>query len=319
MFARLDRRSLLRRSAVGLAIPTLAGVGLGLKQTNAQSSSASPVASPAAGAETGYAPVNGLQMYYEIHGGDQSGTPLILLHGGFGTIAHDFGPTLPTFARTRPTIGVEFQAHGHTADIDRPFTYEAFADDVAGVVAYLGLPQVDLFGFSTGGCVSFQLAIRHPEIVRKAVVASATYRRDGWYPEVLAAEEQMNAEGAAEFMKQAPFYQSWLDVAPNPDDWPNLVAKTGQLLLQDYDWSESIKTIAAPFLYIISDSDSVRPEHAVELFRLLDGGVPGDLVPLPKSQFAVLPGTPHSFVTERTDLLLPIIPPFLDAPMPEGQ
>jgi len=262
-----------------------------------------------------YASVNGLNMYYEIHG---TGKPLVLLHGGLATIDVLFGQLLPPLAQTRQVIAVELQAHGHTADIERPLSFELMADDIAALIKHLGLEQADLFGFSLGGGVALQTAIRHPEVVRKLVVVSAPCKRDGWYPEVLAGMASMNAE-AAEAMMGSPMHQAYVSVAPKPEDWSALVAKSGQLLRQDYDWSTAVASITAPTLIVVGDADSVRPAHAVELFGLLGGGkVDGAMGGLPHSQLAMLPGTTHFSILARTDLLLPIITPFLEAPMPKA-
>ncbi len=262
-----------------------------------------------------YASVNGLNMYYEIHG---TGKPLVLLHGGLATIDVLFGQLLPPLAQTRQVIAVELQAHGHTADIERPLSFELMADDIAALIKHLGLEQADLFGFSLGGGVALQTAIRHPEVVRKLVVVSAPSKRDGWYPEVLAGMASMNAE-AAEAMMGSPMHQAYVSVAPKPEDWSALVAKSGQLLRQDYDWSTAVASITAPTLIVVGDADSVRPAHAVELFGLLGGGkVDGATGGLPHSQLAMLPGTTHFSILARTDLLLPIITPFREAPMPKA-
>jgi len=262
-----------------------------------------------------YASVNGLNMYYEIHG---TGKPLVLLHGGLATIDVLFGQLLPPLAQTRQVIAVELLAHGHTAVIERPLSFELMADDIAALIKHLGLEQADLFGFSLGGGVALQTAIRHPEVVRKLVVVSAPCKRDGWYPEVLAGMASMNAE-AAEAMMGSPMHQAYVSVAPKPEDWSALVAKSGQLLRQDYDWSTAVASITAPTLIVVGDADSVRPAHAVELFGLLGGGkVDGAMGGLPHSQLAMLPGTTHFSILARTDLLLPIITPFLEAPMPKA-
>jgi len=259
-------------------------------------------------------------MYYEIHG---TGKPLVLLHGGLATIDMMFGQLLPPLAQTRQVIAVELQAHGHTADIERPLSFELMADDIAALIKHLGLEHADLFGYSLGGGVALQTAIRHPEVVRKLVVASAPYKRDGWYPEVLAGMASMNAE-AAEAMVGSPVHQAYVSVAPKPEDWSALVAKLGQLLRQDYDWSTAVAAIKAPTLLVIGDADSVRPAHTVEMFGLLGGGKAitsppervGAMGGLPNSQLAVLPGTTHFSILTRTDLLLPIITSFLNAPVP---
>ena len=172
-----------------------------------------------------HARVNGLDLYYEIHG---DGEPLILLHGGVGAIEM-FGEVLRLLAEGRRVIGVDLQAHGRTADIDRPMTFEAMADDVAALIKHLGLGESDVMGYSLGGGVALRTAIQHPEVVRKLVLVSTPFKRGGWYPEVLAGMEQMGPE-AAEPMKQTPMYQLYSGVAPRPEDWPVLLTKLGELL-----------------------------------------------------------------------------------------
>jgi pimeloyl-ACP methyl ester carboxylesterase len=264
-----------------------------------------------------YAEVNGLEMYYEIHG---TGQPLVLLHGAYMTI-DAMGEIVPALAETQQVIAVELQGHGRTADIDRPLTYEQMADDVAAFIGYLGIEKADVFGYSMGGGVAFQVAIRHPEVVRKLVVASASYTSDGMHSELLEMIPTITPEAFA----GSPIEEAYLRTAPNPDDFPTLVAKLKRLDMEPFAWPpEDIRGIAAPTLLIVGDSDAIRLEHAVELFRLLGGGVMGDLAGLPKTQLAVLPGTTHfvppgSGVLDRADWLLAMIPPFLDAPMPKVQ
>lgn len=268
-------------------------------------------------AHSGYAPVNGLNVYYEIHG--SGGQPLVLLHGGLGTIDAMFGQLLPPLAETRQVIGVELQAHGHTADSDRPLRYELMADDIAALITHLGLAHADILGYSLGGGVALQTAIRHPDVVRKLVLVSATYARNGWYSEVLAGMAAMNAE-AAQAMVASPIYAAYAGVAPRPENWPTLVAKLGQLLREDYDWSPDVAAMRAPTLIVVGDADSVRPAHAVELFGLLGGGkADGAMGGMPHSRLAVLPDTTHFTTLARTDLLLPMITVFLDAPLPDAQ
>jgi len=223
------------------------------------------------------------------------------------------GQLVPSLASTRQVIAVELQAHGHTADIDRPLTYEQMADDVAALIKHLGLERADVFGFSTGGNVTLQTAIRHPEVVRKLVVVSAPCKSDGEYPEI-------QAMGAA-FHPDAPFLSQMREVyvstAPRPQDWPRLVTKLRQLNTEHYDWTQDVAAIQAPTLIVIGDADTVRPAHAVELFELLGGGkAESAMGNLSKAQLAVLPATTHFTLLARTDLLTAIIPPFLDAPMP---
>jgi pimeloyl-ACP methyl ester carboxylesterase len=264
-----------------------------------------------------YAEVNGLRMYYEIHG---TGQPLVLLHGAYMTI-DAMGEVLPELARSRQVIAVELQGHGRTADVDRPLSYEQMADDTAALLRHLEIEEADVFGFSMGGGVALQVAIRHPEVVRKLVVASASYASDHMHAELL----EMIPSITPEVFAGSPIEEAYLQTAPNPDDFPTLVAKLKQLDMEPFAWpQEDIRGISAPTLLIVGDSDAIHLEHAVELFRLLGGGVMGDLAGLPKSQLAVLPGTTHfippgSGVLDRTDWLLAIVPPFLDAPTPEGQ
>jgi pimeloyl-ACP methyl ester carboxylesterase len=260
---------------------------------------------------SGYAPVNGLQMYYEIHG---SGRPLVLLHGAYMTI-ETMEPFLAPLAKTRHVIAVELQAHGRTADIDRPLTYEQMADDTAALIRHLGIENADVLGYSMGGAAAIQLAIRHPGLVRKVVVASAAYASDGAYPEMYAMIETITPE----LFAGSPWEAAYKRTAPNPDDFPTLVEKLKQLDLTPFNWpAGDIRAIAAPTLIIIGDSDATRPEHAVEMFRLLGGGVMGDLAGLPRAQLAIIPGTHHLGMLEHVDWYLPMVNAFLDAPLPEG-
>ena len=256
-------------------------------------------------------------MYYEIYG---TGHPLVVLHGAYMTI-ETMGEIVPSLAETRQVIAVELQGHGHTADIDRPLSYEQMADDVTALLAEISIEKADVFGYSMGGGVALQIAVRHPEVMRKLVVASASSTSDGMYPELLAMIPTITPEVFA----GSPIEEAYLRTALNPEDFPNLVAKLKQLDMEPYAWPpEDIRGIASPTLLIVGDSDAIRPEHAVELFRLLGGGVMGDLAGLPKSQLAVLPGTTHFVppgfaVLDRADWLLSMIGEFLDAPMPKGQ
>jgi len=262
-------------------------------------------------AQSGYAPVGELSMYYEVRG---HGAPLILLHGAYMTI-DTMGPLLPGLAATRQVIAVELQGHGRTADIDRPLTYEQMADDTAALVRHLEIERADVVGYSLGGGVALQMALRHPELVRKLVLASSGFASDGMPPEALAVFETITPE----LFAGTPIEEAYLRTAPNPGDFPKLVEKITQLDTTPFAWpEEDIRAIAAPTLIILGDSDGVRLDHAVELFKLRGGGVMGDLAGMPASQLAVLPGTSHfvppgSGLLDRADWLLAMIPPFLDA------
>jgi pimeloyl-ACP methyl ester carboxylesterase len=259
---------------------------------------------------TDYAPVNGLQMYYEIRG---TGQPLVVLHGAYMNLDM-MGELVTSLVATRQVIAVELQGHGRTADIvDRPITFEQMADDVAALIEYLELENVDIFGYSMGGSTALQVAIRHPELVRKLIITSATYNSEGWYPELHAMISSMSPE----FFIGTPVETEYTRLAPNPENFTLLVEKLIALDTAPQNWSaESIQGIESPALIIVGDSDQVRPEHAVDMFRLFDGGVPADLVGLPNSQLAVIPGATHLSVLSRINLLTPMINDFLDAAIP---
>ncbi|HYJ72736.1 MAG TPA: alpha/beta hydrolase [Actinomycetota bacterium] len=258
--------------------------------------------------DSGYAPVNGLQMYYEVHGGG-SGRPLVLLHGNLSTIGVDFGGIIPSLAKGRQVIGVEQQAHGHTADIDRPLSIQNWTGDTVALLRHLGIAQADLFGYSSGSAVAMQLTLDHPELVGRLVLASASYRLDGLHPGLLDNMSELKPEHLA----GTPFERDYARVAPNPGDWPRLIEKITQMDVGLPQWSaDEVRAIAAPTMLIIGDSDIVQPEHAVEMFRLLGGGVIGDLVGLPRARLAVLPGTTHVTLVQRTDWLSSMVGEFLD-------
>jgi pimeloyl-ACP methyl ester carboxylesterase len=258
----------------------------------------------------GYVSVHGLQMYYEIQG---AGQPLVLLHGAFSGIGTSFGGLIPELAKTRQVIAFELQGHGHTPDIDRPLTLEGMADDAAAGIQELGVQQADILGYSMGAGVALRLAIRHPEVVRKLILASVTYTMSGVHPGLMEGLGNMTPE----MMHGSPWHEEYLRIAPRPEDFPRLFAKKTRMDQQTKDIpAESIRAIQSPTLLIIGDSDLVRPEHIVEMFRLLGGGVFGDTpAGLPKSQLAILPGTSHVSLVSRTELMIPIINSFLDAPV----
>ena len=271
---------------------------------------------PGPAVQTGYAPVGDLNLYYELHG---AGLPLILLHGAYMTIDM-MGALLPGLAATRRVIAIEQQGHGHTADVDRPLTYEQMADDTAALVRHLEVDGADVVGYSMGGGIALQLAIRHPAVVRRLVLASTSFTSDGMH----AAALEMFPSITPELFAGSPIEAAYRRTAPNPEDFPRLVEKLKQLDVTPFAWPEQdIRAIAAPTLIVLGDSDGIRLEHAVELFGLRGGGVMGDLAGLPTSQLAVLPGTAHFVppgcgLLDRADWLLAMIPPFLDAPVPEG-
>lgn len=240
-----------------------------------------------------YAAVNGLKMYYEIHG---TGKPLVLLHGAFGTAT-----VYPALARNRQMIAVELQGHGHTADIDRPLTFQQMADDVAALLKRLKIDQADFFGYSMGGNVALAFAIRHPNLVGKLAVNGSNYGKieDAYEPETFKQFQSMPADFAPAMLK-GPYDA----VAPDPTQWPALVAKVKKMGLEFTGFTRAdMQSIKAPVLITVGDRDVVRPEHAVEMFRLL-----------PNAQLAILPGADHFALWTNPDKVLAPIAAFLDAP-----
>jgi pimeloyl-ACP methyl ester carboxylesterase len=262
--------------------------------------------------QQGYVSVNGLRMYYEIYG---AGPPLVLVHGAFSAIGTSFGGLIPILAKHRRVIAFELQGHGRTADIDRPLSVETMAEDVASAIRELGFDSVDLLGYSMGGSVALHAVIRHPEVVRKLVLISVSYTLSGVHPGLMDGLGEMTPE----MMHGSPWHAEYMKIAPHPENFATLFAKKTAMDRQLRDIpAEDIQAIKSPTLLIIGDSDLIRPEHAVELFRLLGGGVFGDMPPgLPNSQLAILPGTSHVTAVERTELLAPMIDAFLSKPMPE--
>jgi pimeloyl-ACP methyl ester carboxylesterase len=245
---------------------------------------------------SGFAPVNGLQMYYEIHG---DGEPLILLHGGVAA-SEAFGPNLPAFAKSRQVIAVHLQGHGHTKDIDRPLRFESMADDIAALIAYLKLGSVDLLGYSLGGGVALQTMIRHPALVKRLIVISIAMAQDGNYPEVNAAFDQMSLHAAqiAQNIKGSPLGKLYPEV-----NWENLLRKIGEMESQTFDWSAQVKQIKSPTELIFADADSIRPEHIVAFYEALgggkrDAGLDGSLRPF--AQLGIVPGTTHYNILSTT-------------------
>jgi pimeloyl-ACP methyl ester carboxylesterase len=262
---------------------------------------------------TGYAPVNGLQMYYEIHG--SGGTPLLLLHGGLFNIDLQFGAVLPSLAADREVIATDFQGHGRTNDIDRPLSSADLASDVVGLLQHLDVAQVDVFGFSIGGAVALELAVGHPELVRKLIVSSASFAPDGDREENSGAV----AELTVDMIAGTPMEAEYRAKSPHPDQLQGLLDKIAGSGPGFPGWSDDeIRGIAAPTLITVGDCDAVKLEHAVKFLRLRGGDVNGDFEGVPASQLAVFPGTTHFFGMARTDLVRDVVLTFLDTPTPEA-
>jgi pimeloyl-ACP methyl ester carboxylesterase len=256
---------------------------------------------------TGYAPVNGLKMYYEVHG---SGEPVVLLHGAFMTIPNNWTGWIGELSKTRKVIAVEMQGHGRTADIKRDFSSENLADDVAALLDYLQIPSADLIGYSMGGGVAMQCAIRHPEKVRKVVSISATFRQDGWVKEALDTFPQLTSER----FKGTPVETGYKKLSPTPDEFPNFVKRVVAMAVKPYDFgADKLKATKAPMFFIHGDADGVRLEHISEMFRLKGDEIFGDMRPRSASRLAILPNTTHVTLMERMPVIVPMVNDFFDA------
>ncbi|HEV7768499.1 MAG TPA: alpha/beta hydrolase [Thermoanaerobaculia bacterium] len=256
--------------------------------------------------KSGYADVNGLKMYYEVYG---SGKPIVLLHGSYMNIPLNWSQIIPLLAKDRMVIVTEMQGHGRTRDIARELSYEGMADDVSGLLEYLEIESADILGYSMGGGVAFQVAVRHPERVRRLIVLSGTYAHDGWWPEVEASFGTFTAD----MFQGTPIQKQYVSFGNDPAHFPEFVKKVISIDLKPYDWSKDVKSIKAPIFMAIGDADGVRYEHALELFRARGGGKMGDIHGLPESRLAILPGTTHIGIVQRTDWLIPMITDFLDS------
>lgn len=262
-----------------------------------------------------YANVNGLKMYYEIHG---SGDPVVLLHGAFMTITINWTAPwgngaanwIDELSKTRKVIAIEMQGHGRTADINRDITDENLADDVAALLDHLKISQADLIGYSMGGGVAMHCAIRHPDKVRKVVVISSVFRQDGMVKEAIDAIPQLTADA----FKDSPIETEYKKLSPTPDDFPNFVKRMAAASTKGQDISaDKLKATTAPMFFIHGDADGIRLEHVAEMFRLKGGGVHGDMGPRSESRLAILPNTTHVTLIDRMSVIVPMVNDFLDA------
>ena len=240
-----------------------------------------------------YADVNGLHMYYEIHG---SGRPLILLHGGLGS-GEMFGPILPILAEHHQVIAVDLQGHGRTADVERPIDISLMADDIVALVDLLGLDKPDVVGYSLGGGVALFTAVRYPDKVGRLVAASVYLRPDAVDPQIRAQQGQFSG-AAADYMKDTPMYELYQRVAPRPEDFPRLLDKIGAAMAGDFDYSKQVRSLQVPTMLVAADADMAPPSHYAEMFMLLggglrDGGWAGEGRPKNGHALAVLPGLTH--------------------------
>ena len=256
---------------------------------------------------TGYAPVNGVKMYYEVHG---SGEPVVLLHGAFMTITNNWTGWIGELAKTRKVIAVEMQGHGRTADILRDISSENLADDVAALLDHLKIPKADLIGYSMGGGVAMQCAIRHPDKVRKVVVISSTFRRDGMIKEAADSIPKLTAED----FKGSPIEVEYKKLSPTPDEFPKFVKRVLATATKGHDLgADKLKATTAPMFFIHGDADGIRLEHVAEMFRLKGGEIHGDMKPRSASRLAIVPNATHVTLMQRMPVIVPMVNDFLDA------
>jgi pimeloyl-ACP methyl ester carboxylesterase len=255
------------------------------------------------------AKVNGIELGYQIVG---EGEPLVLLHGGFGSVEM-FGPNVELLAAGRQVIGVDLQSHGRSPAVERPMRFETLADDIAELIRSLGFERAAIMGFSLGGGVGLRTAIQHPDVVERLVLVSTVFKRQGWFPEMTAGMDAMGPD-TADFMKQTPLFDSYRAIAPRVEDFPILVRQVAEVVKIDYDWSSDIPGLSIPVMLVIGDADGVPPSHAVEFFELLGGGLRDaswDRSGMTHHRLAILPGMTHYDINVTPALSAAVIP-FLD-------
>ena len=259
--------------------------------------------------KSGRVEANGVNYYYEIHG---QGEPLLLLHGGMGSIEM-FEPDLPALAAKRQVIAVDLQGHGRTPLGNRKIDCKDIGDDLAKVLSALGYQQVDVLGYSFGGAIALRLAIQHPDKVRRLVLVSAGFAQDGFYPELLPMQAAVGA-AMAEQMKGTPMYQSYLAIAPDPAEFPKLLDAMGEWMRRPYNWADEVATLEGPVMLVYGDSDMFRPEHIVEFYHLLGGGLKDagwQREHLSQNRLAILPDVTH-YEMALSPALVPTVLPFLN-------
>jgi pimeloyl-ACP methyl ester carboxylesterase len=255
------------------------------------------------------AKVNGIELGYQEFG---EGEPLLLLHGGFGTMEM-FGPNIELLAAGRRVVGVDLQSHGRSPAADRPMRLEAMGDDIAALIEALGLERAAVMGFSLGGAVALRAALQHPGLVERLVLVSTVFKRKGWYPEMTAGMDAMGPETAGQLMA-TPMFEGYRQVAPRVEDWPVLVRQVAEVVKVDYDWSAEVPGLRMPTMLVVGDADGLPPSHAVEFFNLLGGGLRDaswDGSGVTQHRLAVLPGVTHYDINVVPALSAAVIP-FLD-------
>ncbi|HST59877.1 MAG TPA: alpha/beta hydrolase [Longimicrobium sp.] len=314
--ARTQRASSTPRRRMGVALATVVSTAAAaiaapsvLHAQGESTAMAAQVTSPPAPVRDGYVESNGVRYYYQVHG---QGEPLLLLHGGLGSIEM-FGPVLQMLAARRQVIGVDLHGHGRTALGDREVSLVHQGDDMAALLRSLGHDKVDVMGYSLGAGVAFQLGVQHPQMVRRLVLVSAGYSRDGFYPEMLPQQASVNGS-MAEMMRETPMYQSYAAIAPHPEDFPRLLDRMGEYMRKAYDWEADVAKLTMPVMLVYGDSDMFRPEHIIRFYQLLGGGqrdagwMREHMSP---NRLAILPDLTHYEIFSAPALATTVLP-FLD-------
>lgn len=255
--------------------------------------------------DSGYAPVNGIKVYYEVYG---QGQPIVLLHGAFMTIAGNWGQLIPELSKTRKVIAIEMQDHGHTPYSDRPLSHITLASDVAGVMDYLKIDSADVAGYSMGGAIAYEFAIQNPKRLKKLVIISSTYKSTGWVPEVNNAFKSFKPE----FFDKTPMHTAYNAVAPDTSKWLSFIKQMIDFASKPFDFGDAnVAKITAPVLIISGDNDGLDKVELAKTYKLLGGGVAADMQPMPKSQLAIVPSQSHVNLMMQTATILNYINNFL--------
>jgi len=260
---------------------------------------------PLAPASSGYAPVNGSKVYYEMYG---AGDPIVLLHGAYMTINSNWSELIPVLSKTRKVIALELDGHGHTPLSQRPYSYQTLASDVAAVLKHLKIDSADILGFSYGGTVAFQFAIQHPAMTKKLIIISSTYKSEGW----LDIMYTMLAGIKPDAFDNTPIRSEYIKVAPDTSNWHKFIAAMLKFSAEKFNLGDDkIKNIKAPVLLIMGDNDGTDKKVLAETYSLLGGNVFGDVVGIPKSQLAILPAKGHGTLIMDTQAIAAIVGSFL--------
>lgn len=297
---------MLRRTF--LAIATIATLTTALPASAQTQTEGTPMPTPT---KSGYAPVNGVEVYYQVFG---TGSPIVVLHGGMMS-GSSFLPIMDMLTQSHQVIAVDLQAHGHTLPFDRPMSFEAMADDVAGIIDYLELGKVAVIGYSMGATTALRLALQHPEKVSRLVHVSAPYNfAEGWHDYNLEGMRSMSS-ALAEGMMQSPMYGAYVAEAPDAKNFPVLLDKIGDMMRAGFDYAEEVKQITVPTMLVYGDWDAVRTSHVAKFFELLGGGLQDagwDGSGMNQNRLAIIPGLTHySMVSPQ---LASTALAFIDAP-----